>query len=228
MFHGWWNIKGAKMSKSLGNVIDPKNLAGTFTPDGLRYYLMRDIATGYDADFSEERIVMSYNKELAGGLGNLLNRSLNMAHKYREGVLQPGDYDDDVNRELRETVAGAHRLYPEKMEAWAIHEGIAAAWKIVTQANAYVDVTQPFKLAKEANQASRLDSVLYHLAESLLHVSLLLEPVMPTAMPALREQIGWTKPDGFQIKDLHWGLLQAGHQLQKPTPLFPRVELPAE
>lgn len=226
--HGWWNIKGAKMSKSLGNVIDPKNLAGTFTPDGLRYYLMRDIATGYDADFSEERIVMSYNKELAGGLGNLLNRSLNMAHKYREGVLNPGDYDDAVNRELRETVAGAHQLYPEKMEAWAIHEGIAAAWKIVTQANAYVDVTQPFKLAKEPDQTARLDSVLYHLAESLLHVSLLLDPIMPTAMPALREQIGWSKPDGFEIKHLHWGLLQPGHQLQKPTPLFPRVELRTE
>src|SRR3569832_2160643 len=92
--HGWWNIKGAKMSKSLGNVIDPNVMADLFTADGLRYYVMRDIATGYDSDFSEDRLIMSYNKELAGGLGNLLNRSLNMAHKYRSGLLTSGGYDD--------------------------------------------------------------------------------------------------------------------------------------
>ena len=166
--HGWWNVKGAKMSKSLGNVIDPNVLSNTFTPDGLRYYLMRDIATGYDADFSDERIIMSYNKELAGGLGNLLNRSINMAQKYRNGVLTPGDYDDEINQALRQTVADALPLYLEKMNGWDIHEGIAAAWKIVTHANAFVDSTKPFSLAKDPAQAARLDSVLYHL--SLIHI----------------------------------------------------------
>lgn len=225
LVHGWWNVKGAKMSKSLGNVIDPNVLADTFTPDGLRYYLMRDIATGYDSDFSEERIIMSYNKELAGGLGNLLNRSLNMAQKYRGGVLHPGAYDDAENRALRETVRNAPVDYVAKMNAWDIHDGIAAAWKIVTHANQFVDSTQPFKLAKDEAQSARLDSVLYHLSEALLHVSVLLSPIMPEGMEKLRAQIGWTMPAGFVVSDLHWGLLQDGHQLGQPVPLFPRLEL---
>ena len=226
--HGWWNMKGAKISKSLGNVIDPNVLSDTFTPDGLRYYLMRDIATGYDADFSDERIIMSYNKELAGGLGNLFNRSINMAQKYRAGVLTPGAYDDELNQALRQTVAEATLLYLEKMNGWDIHEGIAAAWKIVTHANAFVDSTKPFSLAKDEAQAARLDSVLYHLAEALTHVSVLLNPIMPTAMATARAQVGWTLPDGFKVSDLKWGLLPSGHQLGAPVPLFPRLEIAEE
>lgn len=223
--HGWWNVKGAKMSKSLGNVINPDTLADTFTPDGLRYYLMRDIATGYDSDFSEERIIMSYNKELAGGLGNLLNRSINMAQRYRGGVLATGGYDDAENAALRQTVAEALPAYLEKMDSWAIHDGIAAAWKIVTHANAFVDSTKPFSLAKDPEQAARLDSVLHHLAEAVLHACVLLEPVMPTAMAAARAQIGWAPPAGFTLKDLAWGLLPNGHTLGAPVPLFPRLEV---
>ena len=226
--HGWWNVKGAKMSKSLGNVIDPNVLSGTFTPDGLRYYLMRDIATGYDADFSDERIIMSYNKELAGGLGNLLNRSINMAQKYRNGLLTSDGYDDDENKALRQTVADAAPAYIEKMNGWDIHEAIAAAWKIVSHANAFVDSTKPFSLAKDPAQAARLDSVLYHLAEALTHVSLLLNPIMPTAMATARAQIGWSMPEGFQLGDLKWGLLPSGHQLGAPVPLFPRLEIVEE
>ncbi|TDU81855.1 methionyl-tRNA synthetase [Prosthecobacter fusiformis] len=223
--HGWWNVKGAKMSKSLGNVIDPNVLAATFTPDGLRYYLTRDIATGYDSDFSDERIIMSYNKELAGGLGNLLNRSINMAQKYRASVLTPGTYDDAENAALRQTVTDALPAYLENMSSWAIHDGIAAAWKIVSAANAYVDSTKPFSLAKDPAQAARLDSVLYHLAEAWVHVSVLLNPIMPTAMATARAQIGWEMPEGFQFSDLKWGMLKEGHQLGAPVPLFPRLEI---
>jgi methionyl-tRNA synthetase len=225
--HGWWNVKGSKMSKSLGNVIDPNVLADTFTPDGLRYYVMRDIATGYDSDFSEERLIMSYNKELAGGLGNLLNRSINMAQKYRGGVLTAGGYDDAENAELRKVVKEALPAYVEKMGNWAIHDGIAAAWKIVTHANAFVDSTKPFSLAKDPAQADRLDSVLYHLAEAWVHISVLLNPIMPTAMATARAQIGWEMPAGFVFSDLKWGMLSSGHQLGTPVPLFPRLEIEA-
>ena len=224
--HGWWNVKGAKMSKSLGNVIDPSELADKFTADGLRYYLMRDIATGYDADFSDERIMMSYDKELASGLGNLLNRTLSMAHKYRSGVLGAFAHDDEINAGLRQTVTAAPAAYVEKMSSWAIHDGIAEAWKIVTHANGYVDATQPFKLAKDAGSAPRLDSVLRHLAEALLHVSVLLTPVIPEAAHKMRQQLNWQMPEGFTISDLKWGLLQEGHQLGQPVPLFPRLEPP--
>jgi methionyl-tRNA synthetase len=225
--HGWWNVKGAKMSKSLGNVVNPVTLADTFTPDGLRYHLMRDIATGYDADFSEERILMSYNKELAGGLGNLLNRSLNMANRYRNGVIKRGGFDDDICASLRQTTAEAAVAYAEKMETWAMHQGIDEAWKIVTAANGFIEVTQPFKLAKDETQAARLDAVLHHLAEPLAHVSVLLDPVMPVMCAKIREQLGWSLPVGFTLGDLKWGLLPDGHQLGTGTPLFPRVELEA-
>jgi methionyl-tRNA synthetase len=226
--HGWWNIKGAKMSKSLGNVVDPNSLADKLTPDGLRYYLMRDIATGYDSDFNDERILMSYNKELAGGLGNLLNRSINMAQKYRSGLLVAGDYEDSENSALRQTVADALPAYSESMNTWAIHDGIAAAWKIVTHANAYVESTKPFSLAKDPSQAARLDSVLYHLAEAWVHLSVLLDPIIPTAMATARAQLGWEMPSGFVLNDLKWGMLQSGHQLNTPIPLFPRLETSAE
>lgn len=222
--HGWWNIKGQKMSKTLGNVVDPNEVSDVFTPEALRYYLMRDMSTGYDADLSEERMQIAYN-ELARGLGNLLNRALNMCQKYREGVLSTGGgYDDEVNQALRQTVAAAPAAYIEEMNNWAIHNGIAEAWKIVTHANQFVDLTQPFKLAKDPEQAARLDSVLYHLAEALAHVSILLSPIMPEACKKLQAQLGWTPAECFQVKDLAWGLLAEGHQLGQPVPLFPRIE----
>jgi methionyl-tRNA synthetase len=228
--HGWWNIrnkegKSDKISKYLGNVVDPNDLADTYTVDGLRYYLMRDMATGYDADLSDERMDMAYNKELAGGLGNLLNRTLNMAQKYRGGVLSSASYDDEINSDLRATVTAAPEAYAAKMSSWAIHDGIAEAWKIVTHANQFVDATQPFKLAKDDAQAARLDSVLFHLAEALAHVSVLLSPIMPEACEKMRQQLGWELPVGFKVADLKWGLLASGHQLGQPVPLFPRLEL---
>jgi methionyl-tRNA synthetase len=91
-----------------------------------------------------------------------------------------------------------------------------------------VDLTAPFKLAKDPEQAARLDSVLYHLAEAMVHVSVLLSPILPEACVKMREQLGWTMPDGFTVSDLKWGLLKDGHQLNAPVPLFPRLELPAE
>ncbi len=226
--HGWWNIKGQKMSKSLGNVVDPNSLSDIFTVDGLRYYLMRDMSTGYDADLSDERMEMAYNKELAGGLGNLLNRVLSMSGKYRSGVLAASSYDDEVNTALRTTVTEAPARYLAEMSGWGIHNGIAEAWKIVTHANGFVDATQPFKLAKDEAQAARLDSVLRHLAESLAHVSVLLEPIMPEACAKMRAQLNWSMPTGFTVQDLKWGLLPDGHQLGQPVPLFPRLELAKE
>ena len=223
--HGWWNLRGGKISKSLGNVIDPNVLADTFTPDGLRFYLMKDIATGYDADFSDERILMAYNKDLGGGLGNLLNRSLKMANNYRGGVLKTGGYDDEVCASLRAVTEEAETAYPAKMEAWAMHQGIEEAWKIVTAANGFIEQTQPFKLAKDETQAARLDAVLHHLAESIAHVTVLLNPIMPVMCGKIREQLGWALPEGFKLSDLKWGLLPDGHKLGEGVPLFPRVEI---
>ena len=226
--HGWWNLRGGKISKSLGNVIDPNVLADTFTPDGLRFYLMKDIATGQDADFSDERILMAYNKDLGGGLGNLLNRTLKMANNYRAGVVKINAFDDEICASLRQVVADATAAYPQKMESWAIHHGIEEAWKIVTAANGFIEQTQPFKLAKDETQGDRLDAVLRHLAEALVQVTVLLNPIMPVACGKIREQLGWALPEGFTLDKLAWGMIPDGHQLGQGTPLFPRVEVAAE
>jgi methionyl-tRNA synthetase len=227
--HGWWNIKGAKMSKSTGNVVGPGELADLVTVDGLRFYLMKSMTTGQDADLSVDRMVVDvYGGLLLKGLGNLLNRAVNMSQKYRSGVLASSPYDDDLNKALRQTVADAPARYVEKMDAWAIHEGIAEAWKIVDHGNKFVEDTAPFKLAKDPEQAARLDSILAHLAEAVAHVSVLLSPIMPDACAEIRRQLNWQMPDGFTVNDLKWGLLPAGHQLNEPKILFPRIELEDE
>ena len=126
---------------------------------------------------------------------------------------------------VAEAVAEAEAAYPEKMEGWSIHLALEEAFKIVVATNGYVEQTAPFKLAKDESQTARLDSVLYHMAEALAHVSVLLEPVMPVMSVRMREQLGWALPAGFTLKDLKWGMLQPGHQLGTGSPLFPRVEL---
>ena len=112
LVHGWWNISGAKMSKSLGNIVDPDALADKYGAEALRYYLMSDIATGKDSDFSEERLVQRYNTDLANNLGNLLNRTLSMAWKYRNGKITSGSYDDEMT--VRIYVGRARRDFTQE------------------------------------------------------------------------------------------------------------------
>jgi methionyl-tRNA synthetase len=225
--HGWWNIKGSKMSKTLGNIVNPKTIAENLGTDALRFYLMRDIATGYDADFQEERLYMSYNKELGGGMGNLLNRSINMAIKYRDNTLPSFTYDDPMNQELRQTTAQARSDYLTHMNEWNFHLAIQSIWKIISAANAFVDSSKPFSLAKDPQQQDRLNSILYHLAESILHASILLEPICPTAMQKVWQQLQWSPPAGFTLSQIQWGILPANHKLSTPTPIFPRIDPPA-
>ncbi len=241
LVHGWWNISGAKMSKSEGNVIDPDQLADKYGAETLRYYLMSDIATGKDSDFSEERLVQRYNTELANSLGNLLNRSLSMAAKYREGVLKRLSdptagfvlQSDGVQTNalgnpdiLTEEIV---RLFRDLLDKHLVSHSLASALSIATAMNGYVDSSAPWKLAKDPAQADRLDAVLYTLAESLRIIAILLYPVMPKAAHGIFDQLGWKLAESgrsqrFHLEDAKWGGLPDGHLLGKPTPLFPRIE----
>ena len=226
LVHGWWNIRGEKMSKTTGNIVDPVALSELYTTDGLRYYLMRDIVSGRDADFDESRLRMLYQTELANELGNLLNRTLNMTARYRGGVVSTGSgHDDETSSALRSAVKTADTAYHAHMQGHELHAALEVVRDVTGAANRYVEQCAPWKLAKDKAETARLDSVLHHLAETLVHISAWLQPFMPEATARMLDQLQTT---GLvpSLADLKWGLLPDGHRLGSPDPLFPR--LPAE
>jgi methionyl-tRNA synthetase len=248
--HGWWNISGAKMSKSLGNIVDPAALAEKYGTEAVRYYLMSDIATGGDADFAEERLIARYNSDLANSLGNLLNRALSMAHRYREGQLKlvraetptrdEGIFDTiegfhgpegfvNLGDERVAKLPNAYRAYIGMFNAHLINAGIADILEYVTSCNQLVDISAPWKLAIDKSKHRDLDAVLYHLAESLRIIAILISPVLPKAAHGIFDQLNWKmdlsgKEQRFSLDDAEWGKLPDGHVVGKPMPLFPRIE----
>jgi len=241
--HGWWNISGAKMSKSLGNVIDPDALADKYGAEALRYYLMSDISTGKDADFSEERLVSRYNSDLANSLGNLLNRTLSMAAKYGHSLLRKPE-DELLHGRKRAAYEGPFSqlvivltaTYRNQMEGtqdeqlkFDISFPIESVLEICRHCNALIDDEAPWELAKDPSSAKQLHSILYHLAESLRIVAIMVAPVLPQAAQSIFDQLNWKmeltgKDERFSLADAGWGKLPEGHILGKPTPLFPRIE----
>ncbi len=224
LVHGYVNIAGSKMSKSLGNIVDPSALADQYGPEALRYYLMREAATGQDMDFSQERLIQRYNTELANDLGNLLNRSLNMAHRYREGVLaRPAEGETPFLAEARALTA----TYVRQMDEYQVHAGLESAGKLASLCNARIETEAPWKLAKDPEQAARLDAVLYELAESLRILCALIAPVLPQAAGQMAAQLGLPGVPSLPAVLDAGRALANGHRLEKPAPLFPRIEPPA-
>jgi methionyl-tRNA synthetase len=220
LVHGWWNISGEKMSKSLGNVVDPDALADKYGAAAVRYYLVSDIVTGKDSDFSEERLIQRYNVDLANGFGNLLNRTLNMTQRYRSGVLQPIAVPDEDVVALRSANAADVPNYIARMDDFQIQAALERVSAIVTRANAFVDTTAPFKLAKDPEAAARLDQVLTALAESVRMAASLLLPIVPEKAQAALDQlllpaIDLANPQ-FEIT--------SPHTIGSPQPVFPRIE----
>jgi methionyl-tRNA synthetase len=212
--HGWWNIAGAKMSKSLGNVVDPSELADRFGADGLRYYLMSDIATGRDADFSLERVIARYNGDLANSLGNLLNRSLNMTKRYRDGIVRPTGSDSPLRAQAETAIA----TFDREMRQFQPQAALAAVSDLATACNTYIDNSAPWKMAKDPDRGDALDHVLYALIESLRIIAILISPVTPDAA---REMLFQLNCDGGALE---WGGIADGHRVGEAKPLFPRIE----
>ena len=220
LVHGWWNISGSKMSKSLGNIVDPGTLADKYGTEALRYYLMSDIATGKDADFSEERLIERYNADLANSLGNLLNRTLSMAHRYRDGTVQKTGGDSPLPAQTVDLL----REYGQAMSAFEIHTALEQILEFVTTCNTYIEMAAPWKLAKDQSAAEKLDHVLFVLAEALRIVAVLVAPILPVASREILYQLNWTQDSS--LNDANWGGLPSRHRLGKPVPLFPRIEIP--
>ncbi len=243
LVHGWWNLGGAKMSKSAGNVVDPFELADKYSAEAVRYYLVSDIATGKDADFSEERLIERYNADLANSLGNLLNRTLNMTQRYRsDGLKRRNVFETKFALTLTDDALAstlthidsmgelASRWSSEAMDKFIVNHAIEIAFYLVGDGNRLVDAKEPWKLAKDSINADQLDAVLYYLAESLRIVAILISPVLPKAAHRIFDQLNWKmelsgKEERFSLKDAEWGGLPDGHLVGKPVPLFPRIEV---
>jgi len=229
LVHGWWNISGAKMSKSLGNVIDPDELADKYGPEALRYYLISDMVIGKDADFSNERLITRYNTELANSLGNLLNRSLSMTGKYATGKIHSVCEVGSVADTLKNSVLGK----TEKARTLTFSQTLSeAAFESVVLANVAIETAAPWQMAKDDAKRGQLDSLLYTLAESLRIIAILISPVLPKAAHGIFDQLSWKmepelagKEERFSLAEADWGRLPDGHMVGQPTPLFPRIEV---
>jgi methionyl-tRNA synthetase len=229
LVHGWWNISGAKMSKSLGNVVDPDALIEKYGAEALRYYLMSDIITGKDADFSEERLVVSYNTDLANSVGNLLNRTLNMTSKYRQGVISNIEVPLANVKFLEDIAKDSSDRYQREMEVSQSSHALREALALSGQCNVAIDAEKPWSKAMKQEEQRNLDAILYHLAESLRIIAILISPVLPKAAHGIFDQLNWKmelsgKEERFRLEDAKWGGLPDGHVVGKPVPLFPRIE----
>ena len=224
LVHGWWNLGGAKVSKSAGVVIDPDVLADRYGTDALRYYLMRDIATGQDADFNEDRLRARYQADLANDLGNLVNRTVSMVLRYRGGILTaPAGAPSPDAVALASLGSDVARRFDESMGAYQVHAALEAAWELVTAANGFVESSAPWKLFKDPAQASRLDEVLAALVEASRLAVALAHPVIPCSADQLLGQLGFAGNLGVS-----WGAVAAGHAVGEPSPVFPRLETQTE
>ena len=230
LVHGWWNLGGAKMSKSAGNIVDPFVLCEKYGADALRYYLMSDIASGKDADFSEERLVERYNADLANNLGNLLNRTLNMAGQFGLERLSSRPTDRlELNDLAGKELTNVLQKNVTGMESYRIDHAIEMAFALSGHCNIVIDFLAPWKLRKKPNEKPLLEAILYHLADSLRIIAILISPVAPTAAHGIFDQLNWKmelrgKEERFLLADAEWGKLPDGHVVGKPVPLFPRIE----
>lgn len=225
--HGWLIVDGAKMSKSVGNVVDPIALIEEFGADAIRYFLLREITFGQDGNISRDALINRINSDLANDLGNLLHRTLSMAKKYRGGVIVKGTGETAFDASLEEIAAETVKMYTAQMEAMELSPAIRTVWAFIARTNKYIDETAPWTLAKDEAKAGQLDSVLYHLVEALHITSILIAPFMPVTARRIHAQLGFADDfDAVQLADIaHWGRVAEGHTVGTAEQLFPRIEI---
>jgi len=219
--HGFFTIDGQKMSKSLGNIIDPVMVAQDYGNDALRYYLLRDIRLGEDGDFSFKRLESRYQTELGNELGNLNHRVLSMTEKYFGGLV-PNKVDFSVSDKWA--------TYEEALENVAPHDALDAVWSLIRESNQRIENTKPWALAKEG-KTEELSNVMYILLESLRHIAWMLLPLLPDTAEKMFEQLGLDIGSELARSAMdakEWGGLGKGQVIKKGDPLFPRREFVTE
>jgi len=230
--HGYWNVAESKMSKSLGNVVEPLELKNKYGLDAFRFFLMRDMVFGLDSSFSEDALVGRINADLANDLGNLFSRVIAMARKYFDGVVPKptGEAGSDFDLNLKQAAAECLEQYRRSMDNFQFHKAMMAVWTLIGHMNKYVDVTAPWELAKQSAARNELETVIYNLLEGLRIVSGLIHPIMPDTAAKMQQHLGQDPDAPFFLMDTlsRWGTLPEGTRLPKAVALFPRVEPPPD
>ena len=225
--HGHWVIGGSKMSKSLGNVVDPLAMKDQLGVDSLRYFLLRDMSFGEDANFTEELAVKRYNGDLANNFGNLLNRSISMSRNNFEGCVPPLGEAGKVEENLRNSFIEGVKKFQEHILAFQPHRALEHVAWLSSQVNKYIDICKPWTLAKQLEDRERLGTVLYTALDMTRILVGLLDPVMPEKMSEARKSLG-LGTGKIAFEKLTPGLLEAGTKMPEPKPLFPKMKLSAE
>ncbi|MBU1611746.1 MAG: methionine--tRNA ligase [Proteobacteria bacterium] len=225
--HGYWLVKDTKMSKSLGNVVEPMDMIGKYGVNAFRYFLMREMSFGQDSSFSEEALVGRLNADLANDLGNLFSRTLSMTHKYFGGKIPcPDELEEIEDAEIKKRGQNAMAAYQEHFEHFRFARGLESLWELVRGLNKYIDTTKPWTLFKEGD-TKRLSTVIYIMLENMRKIAVHLWPVMPGSAVEMLRQLGIEfEPEKVNLqKELDaWGLLDSGGLVAETSNLFPRVE----
>ena len=219
--HGWWVVDGAKMGKSLGNAVRPLDLAGVYGVDAFRYFLMRDMTPGLDADFDPQRLAARYQADLANNLGNLLQRLVNMIGRYCDGHIPEAGSEGPAEQAIRERASALPAQVFERVEAFAVQEALEKIMEALSADNQYLVQTAPWKQA-DAGDFAAVNTALYTASELLRIASVLLHPVLPEKIEEVWRRLGWA-PGHSLAGGLAWGGLRPGEPVSAGEPLFPRV-----
>ncbi len=221
--HGFVTYGGQKLSKTSGHVVEPLEIVDRFGADALRYFLVRDVPWGRDGDFTYERFVERYNADLANNLGNLVSRSLTMILKYAGGVIKLPEHPAGDRNNVFDV--GLLERYLESFEAWRLHDMAATTIEMVDGVNLYIDRVKPWVLAKNAEAATRLQVVLYNLAEALRWIAVCAFPFIPEGAAKIWKQLNLPgKVADARFRDLRWGGFPCGVAVGETRPIFPRIE----
>lgn len=219
--HGYLTVDGQKMSKSIGNVVDPVEVAHKYGTDALRYYMLRDFSPGGDGDFSTSRLIARYNSDLANDLGNLLNRTISMIHRYRKGIIPAAGPEGELETNLNALRADVTTRATELLSAYEPQQALATIWELVTASNAYVEQSAPWTLARavkdgDESAEGKLDTVLFTLASVMGQLAWLLQPYIPGTAEGIVSQLGLSAVGDEVV---------SGQTVGEARPLFPRIEV---